>query len=84
MLFRSLLNFLGSGLVVLGRFFGWLVPADQHIKNDLSDVDLEFKPVEQIRSLFCNFAFAGFAVLLGVLLLFLLLRVNSPVTFFEC
>ena len=52
-------TFLGSGLVVLGRFLGWLVPADQHIKNDLIDVDLEFKPVEQIRLLFCNFAFAG-------------------------
>jgi len=65
-------TFLGSGLVVLGRFLGWLVPADQHIKNDLIDVDLEFKPVEQIRLLFCNFAFAGFAVLIGILLLFLL------------
>ena len=65
-------TFLGSGLVVLGRFLGWLVPADQHIKNDLIDVDLEFKPVEQIRLLFCNFAFAGFAVLVGILLLFLL------------
>jgi ESS family glutamate:Na+ symporter len=65
-------TFLGSGLVVLGRFLGWLVPADKHIKNDLIDVDLEFKPVEQIRLLFCNFAFAGFAVLVGILLLFCL------------
>ena len=65
-------TFLGSGLVVLGRFWGWLVPADKQIKNDLIDVDLEFKPVEQIRLLFCNFAFAGFAVLVGILLLFLL------------
>ena len=42
---------LGSGLVVLGRFFGWLVPAEPEIKNDLNDIELEFKPIEQLK--FC-------------------------------
>ena len=28
---------LGSGLVVLGRFFGWLVPAEQEIQNDSTE-----------------------------------------------
>ena len=39
---------LGSGLVVLGRFFGWLVPADQESKNELNEIDVEFRPIEQL------------------------------------
>ncbi len=65
-------TFLGSGLVVVGRFFGWLVPAEQEIKNDLIDVDLEFKPLDQLRLLLYNFALAGLAVLVGLLLLYFL------------
>ncbi|WP_269610014.1 sodium/glutamate symporter [Prochlorococcus marinus] len=61
---------LGSGLVVIGRFLGWLVPADKLINNDLNDVDMEFKPLEQFRLLLCNFALAGFAVLIGIFLLY--------------
>ena len=64
-------TFLGSGLVVIGRFLGWLVPAEQEIKNDLTDADLEFKPFEQLRLLLYNFALAGLAVLVGILLLYL-------------
>ena len=60
---------LGSGLVVLGRYFGWVVAADQEIKNDLNDNDLEFKPFEQIKLLLYNFALAGLAVLVGISLL---------------
>ena len=63
-------TFLGSGLVVIGRFLGWLVPAEQEIKNDLTDADLEFKPFEQLRLLLYNFALAGLAVLVGILLLY--------------
>tara|TARA_Y100001968_G_scaffold85629_1_gene76757 strand:- start:1882 stop:3267 length:1386 start_codon:yes stop_codon:yes gene_type:complete len=63
---------LGSGLVVLGRFLGWLVPAEQEIKIDLNDIDLEFNTFDQLRLLLYNFAFAGFAVLIGIFLLFCL------------
>ena len=63
-------TFLGSGLVVIGRFLGWLVPAEQEIKNDLTEADLEFKPFEQLRLLLYNFALAGLAVLVGILLLY--------------
>jgi len=63
-------TFLGSGLVVIGRFLGWLVPAEQEIKNDWTDADLEFKPFEQLRLLLYNFALAGLAVLVGILLLY--------------
>ncbi len=65
-------TFLGSGLVVVGRFLGWLVSAEQEIENDLIDVDLEFKPLDQLRLLLYNFALAGLAVLVGLLLLFCL------------
>ncbi len=65
-------TFLGSGLVVVGRFFGWLVSAEKEIENDLLDVDLEFKPLDQLRLLLYNFALAGLAVLVGLLLLFCL------------
>ena len=63
---------LGSALVVLGRFFGWLVSVDEEIKDDLNNVDIEFKPFEQVRLLLYNFAFAGLAVLIGVFLLYCL------------
>ncbi len=63
---------LGSGLVVIGRFFGWLVPAQQEITNDLINVELEFKPIDQLKSLLLNFAFAGLAVLVGIFLLYFL------------
>ena len=67
---------LGSGLVVLGRFFGWLVPAEQEIKNDLNDIELEFKPIEQLKLLLYNFALVGLAVLVGIFLLYCL-RLSS-------
>ncbi len=63
---------LGSGLVVLGRFFGWLVPAEQVIINDLNNVELEYKPLQQLSLLLYNFALAGLAVLVGIFLLFCL------------
>ena len=63
---------LGSGLVVLGRFFGWLVPSDQVIQNDLSQVELKFNPLEQLSLLLYNFAFAGLAVFVGIILLYAL------------
>jgi len=65
-------TFLGSGLVVLARFLGWLVPAEQEKKNNLTEVDIEFKPLEQLRLLLYNFAFAGLAVLVGIFLLYCL------------
>jgi len=67
---------LGSGLVVLGRFFGWLVPADQESKNELNEIDVEFRPIEQFNLLLCNFALAGLAVLIGIFLLSCL-RISS-------
>ena len=63
---------LGSGLVVLGRVLGWLVPSELESKNDLNDVDLEFKPFEQLKLLLYNFALVGTAVLVGIFLLFCL------------
>ncbi len=63
---------IGSGLVVLGRFLGWLVPAEQEVKNDLINVDLDSNPLEQLRLLLYNFALAGLAVLVGIFLLYLL------------
>ncbi len=67
---------LGSGLVVIGRSFGWLVPVEQEMKNDLDEFDLEFNPIEQIKSLLYNFALAGLAVLVGIFLLYCL-RLSS-------
>ena len=64
-------TFLGSGLVVLGRFLGWLVPAEKEINNDLTD-DIEFKPFEQLKLLLYNFALAGLAILVGLFLLYCL------------
>ena len=64
-------TFLGSGLVVLGRFLGWLVPAEKEIHNDLTD-DIEFKPFEQLKLLLYNFALAGLAILVGLFLLYCL------------
>tara|TARA_B100000579_G_scaffold223274_1_gene182718 strand:- start:5703 stop:7088 length:1386 start_codon:yes stop_codon:yes gene_type:complete len=63
-------TFLGSGLVVLGRFFGWLVPTEQDNTNNLIDFDLEFKPLEQLKLLLYNFALAGLAVLIGLFFLY--------------
>ena len=60
---------LGSGLVLIGRFFGWLVPAEKEITNDLKDIELEFKPIEQLKLLLYNFALVGLAVLVGIFLL---------------
>ena len=60
---------LGSGLVVLGRFFGWLVPAEQDLSTDLNEIELEFKPIEQLKLLLYNFALVGLAVLVGIFLL---------------
>ena len=67
---------LGSGLVVIGRLFGWLVPAEPEIKNDLNDIELEFKPIEQLKLLLYNFALVGLAVLVGIFLLYCL-RLSS-------
>ncbi len=63
---------LGSGLVVLGRFFGWLVPADEGDIIDINESDFSFKPDEQLKLLLYNFALAGLAVLIGVFLLYCL------------
>ena len=60
---------LGSGLVVLGRFLGWLVPNEKEIANDLNDIELEFKPIEQLKLLLYNFALVGLAVLAGIFFL---------------
>lgn len=57
---------LGSGLVVLGRFFGWLVTTEQELPNDLNDIEFAIKPIEQLKSLLYNFALLGLAVLIGI------------------
>ena len=67
---------LGSALVVLARFFGWLVPAESGIESDSNEIDLEFKPIEQLKLLLYNFALAGLAVLFGIFLLYCL-RLSS-------
>ena len=67
---------LGSGLVVLGRSFGWLVPVEQVINVDLNEQDLDFNPIEQLKLLLYNFALTGLAVLVGIILLYCL-RLSS-------
>ena len=67
---------LGSFLVVLARFFGWLVPAEKEIKDDLN-YEIEFKPIQQFRLLLYNFALAGIAVLIGIFLLYCLRFVST-------
>ncbi len=63
---------LGSFLVVLGRFFGWIVYNDQVSKIELDETDLSTKPLDQLRLLLYNFALVGLAVLIGIFLLYLL------------
>ncbi len=63
---------IGSGLVVMGRFFGWLVPSQKDVNIDLNESDSITNPVDQFSLLLCNFALAGFAVLIGILLLYCL------------
>ena len=67
---------LGSGLVVLGRFFGWLVNTEQELPNDFNDIELEINPIEQLKSLLYNFALLGLAVLIGIFFLYCL-RLSS-------
>ncbi len=63
---------LGSLLVILGRSFGWIVPNDQLYEIESEDTNLLIKPLEQLRLLIYNFALIGFAVLIGIFLLYLL------------
>ncbi len=67
---------LGSCLVFAGRSFGWLVPVDEEVINVLDESNVASKPFEQIKLLLCNFALAGLAVLIGILLLYCL-RLSS-------
>jgi len=65
---------LGSFLVVVGRWRGWLVPdisKDLDKKGDLEDSG---NFLHKLRTFFINLAFVGFAVLFGVLMLFALRR----------
>lgn len=63
---------LGSFLVVLGRLFGWIVPNEKVYKTESVETDLLTKPLDQLRLLLYNFAFIGFAVLIGIVLLYVL------------
>tara|TARA_Y100001968_G_scaffold78713_1_gene70026 strand:+ start:466 stop:1857 length:1392 start_codon:yes stop_codon:yes gene_type:complete len=69
---------LGSFLVVIGRFFGWLIPINKELKIDFneSESDLGSNPFDQLRLLLYNFGLAGFAVLIGIFLLYCL-RLSS-------
>ena len=60
----------GSGLVVIGRFFGWIVNAEQESELDLNEFDSELNSFEQFKLLMYNFALAGLAVLIGIFFLF--------------
>ena len=66
----------GSLLVVLARFFGWLVPMEEEVNVELDEPDFVFRPFDQFRLLLYNFGFAGFAVLIGIFLLYCL-RISS-------
>ena len=63
---------LGSGLVVIGRMRGWVVP--QKIVNDInSEGNTEQTDIfAQISRLFINLLFVGIAVLIGLLMLYIL------------
>ncbi len=67
---------LGSILVILGRIYGWLTISEL---NEVDILDLEIDSddfFQKIRSLGINLAFAGLAVLLGVVLLFALRKLD--------
>ena len=69
---------IGSGLVVLGRFQGWLSQDEGGgKKNLLDDVESSITPFEQARILVVNLALTGSAVALGVLMLSLLRFISS-------
>ncbi len=63
---------IGSFLVVIGRFFGWIVPADNEVIINLDESELVSNPFEQLKSLLYNFALVGVAVLIGIFLLYCL------------
>ncbi len=68
---------LGSFLVVLGRFFGWIVPNEQVYKIQSEDTDVLTNPFDQLRLLLYNFALIGFAVLIGIFLLYFLRTLST-------
>ncbi len=68
---------LGSFLVVLGRFFGWIVPIEHVSKIDSEEVDLIIKPFDQLRLLLYNFALIGFAIIIGIFLLYSLRNLST-------
>ncbi len=64
-------TFIGSALIVLGRFLGWIIPLE---KNTLTEEvpSVAFSINKQLKSIVLNVGFIGIAVLIGVFLLFLL------------
>ena len=62
----------GSFLVIIGRFFGWLVPVGSDETIESNETESEKGTVDQIKLLLYNFALAGLAVIVGILLLYFL------------
>ena len=71
---------IGSLLVVVARMRGWLVLQDQVINSEIqNDLDDQFNLGTLFKELSINLGLAGFAVLLGVLML---LAIRSLTPFF--
>ncbi len=62
---------LGSGLVVFGRFSGWISSEEIHSEKKIV-VENQVSILQQLKLLAVNLAFVGLAVLFGVTSLFLL------------
>ncbi len=58
----------GSGLVVVGRFWGWIAPNSISYKDNKVKEENDDNYFNQLKRLFINIAFTGLAVLIGFLL----------------
>ncbi len=63
---------IGSALVVVARWRGWVTPQASQENSDLGELEIQGSFFEKSRELAINLAFAGMAVLLGALMLYVL------------
>ena len=63
-------TFIGSALVVVGRLNGWVVPQSKEYSIEELELESSISIWNKFKQLLINFAFAGFAVALGLLMLY--------------
>ncbi len=68
---------IGSALVVIGRWSGWMVKNNQDVSISETEPEESISVIEQFNLLLINLALAGAAVLLGVLMLTFLRSISS-------